>query len=212
MSIKTLVVLNGPKRCGKNTIGKSLVDMNFWFKYDWDECDFKDELISMALIISGVSRVDWEDRYDQQVMEGSHVDDARKYVSVRWMKDVPWDKLGGYSQRQFLIKLSEEWVKPVFGDQHFGRLLKNELDHVALDGDIYVNTSGGFNSELLPFYADPDWQVLLVKISRLSCSFDGDSRNYITKNFNKMLVVDNSGDIGSSVSKINEFIKENLDD
>lgn len=200
--MKSMIVLNGPARCGKNTIGEGLVNSDMWMR---SLCDFKDCLTDMALEVSGIGRYTWNERYEERREQEL----LGKDVSI-WMKDASWYRLAGLSQRQFLMKISEEWVKPLFGSQHFGQLLKDDIDSYASDGDVFINTSGGFNDELLPFCNDPDWQILLVRISRKGCTFANDSRKYITGNFNYCLDVSNDGDISNVVEEINEFIKENV--
>lgn len=186
--MKALIILNGPAGCGKSTIG-NLLD-----GYGYALCDFKDSLISMALEISGISRGDWECRYESV--------DASEFR----LKDLPWLRLGGYSQRQFLINLSENFIKPIFGAPHFGELLKEDLD--GFTDPVFVNTSGGFHEELWPFLDDDDWTVAIVRLYRDGCTFDGDSRNYLHIKGIPEIEIHNNGTIVEAAEKVKQFIKQ----
>jgi hypothetical protein len=159
----------------------------------------------MALAISGVSWSEWVERYGKASFSGTPVDGMCQRV---WLKDQPWYKLQGMSQREFLIWISEEVVKPRFGKQHFGQLLKRELDKSILYG-TYVCSDGGFTEELEPFIIDPEWTVAIVRLHRTGCTFEGDSRNYIEYLGINIPQIDihNNGDISNAVKEVSDFIK-----
>ena len=94
---KTVVLLNSPAGAGKDTIGAMLAEVLFG-----DVCQFKDKLFEIAILAANVSETEWFLRYNQ-----------------RELKEKPWDKLGGLTQREYLIRISEEWVKPTLGDDYF---------------------------------------------------------------------------------------------
>jgi hypothetical protein len=75
--------------------------------------------------------------------------------------------------RQVLISFSEEWVKPKFGKQAFGILLRDRIEE--LDGFVVV-TDCGFREELEPL--DPT-DLAVVRLHRHKTNFDNDSRGYI---------------------------------
>lgn len=198
MSKKTLVVLNGAPRSGKDSYANRLTD--------YTHRRFKDNLVDLALKMSGVSREDWEDRYEAYV----YVNGSEPTRILHWRKDEPWYELGGLSQRQYLIWLSEEVIKPVHGKQVFGERLKADLDFESAmhDRNDFVTSDGGFDEEVQPFVDDPEWEVIVIKIKREGCTFEGDSRNYLTIKCDYELEFDGSGTIIEGLEVIEAFLND----
>ncbi len=189
-----LVVLNGPPRSGKDTIAD-------WFEEHTysTSVSFKYKLMKIALEVSGVNGKAWYDRYTAEHSKGFSGEPV-------WWKDIPWDRLGGKSEREYLIWLSEDVVKPVHGERYFGEELKR---YIKVDDDaIYFASDGGFVEELMPFIEDDDFDVYIIRLSREGCTFDGDSRNYLPDNLAKTLDVENNGTILEVAAKIDKFINE----
>lgn len=150
-----VVILNGPKGVGKDTIGKLLCK-----RLDAQHVQFKDRLFELALQIAGVTEEDWFERYDN-----------------RELKEEPWDALGGLSQRQFLIRISEDWIKPTFGADYFGNFAGETVGATVSD---CVFTDGGFNEECEPLMTLEGAEVFCFHLKREGCKFDStDSRGYI---------------------------------
>lgn len=191
--MKHLFVLNAPPRAGKDTVASYLAGRNLSRMH----VEFKNTLIDMALTMSGIDADEWDDRYTSMNSQGT-----------AWLKDMPWLAMGGLSQREYLIMVSEEFVKPVFGDQHFGNLLKADLDESG--GYIFISSDGGFTEELVPFLRDPDWSVSVIELKREGCTFEGDSRNFIHIKGVPRIVIDNNGSIIKTVAEANEFIKSTI--
>ncbi len=150
-----LIVLNGPPHVGKDTIAKIFVD-----REGYAELTFKDQLISAAIAVARIDRETWRGRYED-----------------RQLKEEPWGRLGGLSQRQYLIKVSEEWVKPLFGRDWFGKCLAATAAEM-LDDEIIVS-DGGFPEEVLAVAAQSGHEVHLVRLHRPGYTFEGDSRDYV---------------------------------
>ena len=91
---KFVIILNGPPSSGKDA---GCMELKKFFPHS-RHSEMKEHLFEMALLISGVSKEHWFQRYNN-----------------RDLKELPWDKLGGLTQREFLIRISEDWCKPVFG-------------------------------------------------------------------------------------------------
>lgn len=157
------VILNGPPGVGKDTIGALLAKQGF------AQMSFKSPMFNIALAASGLGRAAFFERYND-----------------RNLKEVPWDVLGGLSCRQFLIKISEEWIKPLFGKQHFGALAADAAKAYSEAGTNVVFTDGGFPEELdfLKHYLGTD-HVLLVRLHREGYTFEGDSRDYLYQSGSK---------------------------
>lgn len=150
-----VIILNGPAGCGKDTLAMALVEMGF----AKGTTRFKNPMFNIALAALGPDAYhDFLDGYD---------DRARK--------EKPEDFLNGLSRRQFMIAISEQFVKPVFGDDYFGKYLSGNLP----DGDeVFVVSDGGFASEVTPIVA-AGHDVRIVRLHRDGYTFIGDSRGYL---------------------------------
>jgi len=176
---KKIIVLNGAPSTGKDTITHFFSD-----KLDFEKMEMKKELFDIALSVSGISKEDWFERY------GDREDN---------LKEVPWDKLNGISQREFLIKISEDWMKPVFGNDVFGIKAANRV----LDSDkkMFMFSDGGFIEEfnaITSVFGEDN--VLLVRLHREGCSFEGDSRTHLSHKHE--VDVHNNGSIRAACQEI----------
>ena len=92
-------------------------------------------------------------------------------------KEMPQSFLGGKTCREFMIWISETVVKPLFGNQQFGKLMS---EHIQLcdEGFSFVCTDGGFPDEVIRLVEDGH-DVTLVRLFMDGKTFAGDSRNYI---------------------------------
>lgn len=150
-----VIILNGPAGCGKDTLARALVEMGF----AKGTTRFKNTMFNIALAALGPDAYhDFLDGYD---------DRARK--------EKPEDFLNGLSRRQFMIAISEQFVKPVFGDDYFGKYLSGNLPD---GGEVFVVSDGGFASEVTPIVA-AGHDVQIVRLHRDGYTFIGDSRGYL---------------------------------
>ena len=92
----------------------------------------------------------------------------------------------GSSYRNFCIWLSENFYKPNFGSDIFGRMAAGRVkdriaSHNRFDTEIHFACSdSGFAAEAKPVIDVIGAEnVMLVQLYREGCSFAGDSRNYI---------------------------------
>lgn len=153
--MKPVILLNGAPNSGKDVTAKLISEMT-----GLPHLEFKGRLFSIALAMSGLTQTEWDALY------------------TRELKEVPTDKLFGLSPRQFLIKISEEVIKPNFGKQYFGDVL-GKLAY----GTGAVVSDSGFNKEAeqVVDICGVD-NVFVVRFTRDGCSFEGDSRNFLTTN------------------------------
>lgn len=150
-----VIILNGPAGCGKDTLAMALVEMGF----AKGTTSFKNPMFNIALAALG------QDAY-HEFLDG-YDDRARK--------EKPEGFLNGLSRRQFMIAISEQFIKPVFGDDYFGKYLAENLP----DGDeVFVVSDGGFASEVAPIVA-AGHDVRIVRLHREGYTFEGDSRGYL---------------------------------
>ena len=182
---KVVVILNAPPGAGKDTlagdddwcqrVGDMLladyqIDKGGPFSCDVEHVSFKSgmfdilpSVLHVGLDPDGFS--EFYDRYDD-----------------RALKEQPWDKLGGMSPRQFMIFLSENFMKVVFGKDVFGKFsarLASSCNYV-LGGEVYMFSDGGFAEEVNEVVkAVGAENVYVLQWSADGCSFKGDSRRYL---------------------------------
>lgn len=150
-----VIILNGPAGCGKDTLAMALVEMGF----AKGASSFKNPMFNIAMAALG------PDAY-REFLDG-YDDRARK--------EKPEGFLNGLSRRQFMIAISEQFIKPVFGDDYFGKYLAGNLP----DGnEVFVVSDGGFASEVTPIIA-AGHDVRIVRLHRDGYTFEGDSRGYL---------------------------------
>lgn len=80
--------------------------------------------------------------------------------------------------RQAYIDMSEKYAKVLYGDDFFGQIALKRMQkqpHVKL----WLISDSGFQSEALPVvHRYGKRNVLIVRMTRQGCSFEGDSRSY----------------------------------
>ena len=173
-----IILLNGPPRCGKDTLGRMVTTIlrNSIDDIYTDTVKFADPLKEMT---HGLY-MELDDSQNRRV---------RPWWSGKFedRKDEPCEEFLGATPRQAYIAVSEKLMKPLHGDDVFGRLLvKNIYEMFYKDATppfcdvVLAVTDSGFEGEaqvLVDAYGAEN--VALVRITREGCSFAGDSRGYI---------------------------------
>ena len=149
--IKRAIILNGPPRCGKDTLA-AIISEDLGFTIH----SFKDTLYDETAKRYGVTREWILTDYEEN-------------------KDSPHEELSGKTKREALIDTSENHIKVNFGSDYFGVKAAER----AAANTMVVFPDGGFESEVGPVSAITETMVL-VRITREGKSFEGDSRNYLT--------------------------------
>jgi len=145
-----LVLLNGPPRCGKDTLVQQLVP---YLKFS--HLKFAAPIKRM---VAGLLNVDLK-----------HIEE---------FKEMPVKSLRDETIRYTLIRLSEEFMKPRYGDDIFGNLLWNEAKNAA--NKLVLVSDCGFASEVNRVVQRAGARnCLLVRIHRTGTDFTGDSRSYL---------------------------------
>jgi hypothetical protein len=147
-----VVLLNGPPRCGKDTIGEMLY------------CDLPSAVLC---------------KFAQPIAD--YLRDVHGIDMRTVEKDEPHDALCGRTPREVAIAYSERMCKPLFGEAYFGDLLALEVESQAAqnDGLVAIVTDSGFRTEAQALARKVGPQnVLLVRVSRHGTDFAGDSRSY----------------------------------
>ena len=150
---KRVIVLNAPPSAGKDEIANELCDGVLVHHKE-----FKKTLFDIAKAVAQISDDEWDRLYHRD------------------FKEIPTDRLFGRSPRDHMIHTSEELVKPVYGKDYFGNALA-----ISLQDGVNIVSDGGFMEELRPVIdsvgAD---NVLVLRFHRDGCTFDGDSRDWLT--------------------------------
>lgn len=95
-------------------------------------------------------------------------------------KGIPDARFIGISCRQAQIDMSEKYMKPVYGQDVFGKILANKID-VDQEGFIFVSDSGFAPEAQVLVEKFGKENVILIKIEREGHTYEahGDSRSYI---------------------------------
>lgn len=176
-----VVVFNGPARSGKDSASSYMCKNteNGYHKA------FKDELFKICANTLNVSVDTFKNGYDETLGEfyNRKGKELLPYEDPNmWYKDYTGNisqRIRGkqYSKREFLIHMSENVIKPSFGKDAFGKAFVNSLPE---EGIVFVSDSG-FPEELQPVIDHVGAEnVLVIRIQRNGCSFEGDSRDYLT--------------------------------
>lgn len=155
MSNHKIIFLNGPPRCGKDEAGKAITHtftLARTFKMSGGMKRALPELLNFS-------------------HENARYAEKTKEAPIPWLNDMSW--------RQLQISMSEDWLKPVFGKDIFGRLAVRYLQRATMYTTTAI-TDCGFRAEAEPIV---NWagrkNCLLIQISRDGCDFLKDSRSYI---------------------------------
>lgn len=169
--MKPIIVLNGPPGCGKDTIANRLTSHQFV------SMSFKAPMFKIAKDVLGPNR---------------YIDFVKKYNN-RSLKEKVWPLIG-MSPRQFMIHISEDFVKPLLGQTAFGYLAAEDVKVIISDmpwAKGVVFSDGGFPSELKDLNKVEGTYPFVVRLFRPGYDFEGDSRSYMeTSDLDIVLVED----------------------
>ena len=158
-----IVLVNGPPHCGKDTVAYMLEE-HFLTKVHLEK--FAAPLKITAPVLYNISQHDWETKYDTMENKGT-----------------PFDVFFGKTPREVQIAISEALMKPLHGNDIFGRLLirRCESDPIWLfNRDAIVISDSGFREEaevVIDKYGTDN--VQLWRLHRDGCDYSDDSRGYI---------------------------------
>lgn len=172
------ILLNGPPYCGKDTIGSFLSQV----LPGSFALKFAQPIIDYMTRTFGVSCVDGQP------------------------KDEPCPRLYGRTRRQVAIAYSEDFCKPLFGEDYFGReALRAAVDlNRRLQAEVFVFTDSGFKVEAdVLIQALGPSNVLHVRVTRPGCDFSKDSRGYWNGGPEvSSMVFDNRGTFGELFNEV----------
>jgi hypothetical protein len=159
MTATKIVFLNGPAGSGKDDAAEHLAKhtVKTW------HTSFKTPLFKLVKTIYNIDDREWDQLY------------------TRENKNIPIAKLNGMSPREAMIYVSEELIKPVYGQDFFGQWILSEIESKEQIGfKRFVFSDSGFIDEAYPIidkYGQDN--VAVFRIYRPGYTFEGDSRNYL---------------------------------
>lgn len=155
---KKVFIINAPPQSGKDTLANGLQDM-----FGFVHVRFKTALYEIMKTMYGMHDCDIE-RY-------SHKDRKDRKGKFYHGED-------GRSFREHLIEVSEDLIKPVFGNDYFGKALADEIE--GTPGELFVVSDGGFVEEVEAvvqrFGKENVFCVYIVNPTVKSFEDSGDSR------------------------------------
>lgn len=157
--MKDIIILNGPPGSGKDAICNRLHLLLGTNKIR--HLEVKHRLFELCLAISGLDENTWWSLYND-----------------RALKETPNSWLAGKTPRQFMIHVSENVMKPLYGDNYFGKYAAQQASEA--EQPLLVFSDGGFPTEVEALSSVG--YIHLVHLYRAGCSFAGDSRSYIDPN------------------------------
>lgn len=168
-----IVILNGPKFSGKDTLAKLLLKLFPGAIH----ARMKDVLYTSSYENWRIERQDMS--FDEWVVLCN--DPGLKDVPVKWLGN---SKAPMRSPRQALIYMSEEVIKVTDGDNGVAIRTARKLKAMYPDykDRMVIFSDGGFNCEvecLLREFEIPRKHMTVVRIDRKGCTFENDSREYI---------------------------------
>lgn len=181
-----IVVLNGPPGCGKDTIGVAAAD-----EWSYAPISFKEPMFVIAAATIGMELQEFK----------------RNYANREW-KERKREEWGGKSIRDLFIAISENYIKPFFGNEYFGQQVADVMRKNQPFLRYYVATDGGFYDEINALIKE-DVKVYIVHMYRDGCTFEGDSRSYINHPDAVTLRLDNNGTIDETVEELTRMLQRN---
>lgn len=179
-----IILFNGPPSSGKD-----VASLYLFKKYNVLHCSFKRKLIHLTQILLDITPTEWHYWYQD--------------------KEKPREELNDLSCRQALIKVSEEMVKPVMGKDFWGRSEANWLKRNLHRDQIAVFSDAGFDEEVVPIVkAFGEKNVHIIKIIREGCSYENDSRKYLSENLlptENYYTVENNGTLEEFYQNVNNL-------
>ena len=170
-----MIVLNGPPRSGKDTFLKL---MKAVFMDDLPTDTFVPFSYKHTLCAGVAKRYNLTAQYVWELNANTLT------------KDVKYDMFGGKSVRECLIYESEEVIKKEHGENGVATQTFKDLQiswmadsNIPLDDCVIATPDGGFESEMqeaMDFFGIERKDILLIRFYRDGCTFDGDSRSYIS--------------------------------
>lgn len=168
----------------------------------------KDTVADYVYALWGARRLKFAEPLKASVPKLFNLTDAEWVrMQERDQKEKPQEKLFGMTPRTAQIWVSEDVMKPQFGEDVFGRLLWNRVQ--SSPAELFVVSDSGFQPEAEVLIEKLGAENLaLIRLSRPGCSFDGDSRDYVHLNGVHTLELANDRSLGQLLTEIHLWVAE----
>lgn len=158
MEFRPVIFLNGPPRCGKDTLAQHIAETIPGFK-----------VVKFAKIL----------KERTHALYGKH-----RYVHDAFedTKDMPHADFLGLTPREAYIAVSENLMKPIHGKAVWGKMLLNEMKAEPNTTKAFIVSDSGFSHEAFPIidhFGDRNCRLIRIRAEARGCSFEKDSRSYI---------------------------------
>lgn len=138
-----VIALNGPPRCGKDTAAKAVY-----------------------ATLTSLGKVALLEKFSLPIKRACHG------LLLPYINKDEIDPVLGCTPRQWHIEFSENFMKKLYGQDIFGRLLAHRINRTP-QPDFVVVSDCGFQSELDVLAAcDQISSIWIISISRFGCLFD----------------------------------------
>ena len=95
----------------------------------------------------------------------------------------------GVSYRQWQISFSEDFIKPVCGEDCFGRLLLNRIEGFSKTGTVFVIPDCGFQIEIDTLIREiPHSDILLIRVERPGTEWDSREPVNVPSSIAKLII------------------------
>lgn len=181
-----VVIFNAPPACGKDYAVEKLIEAT-----GCSHIEFKMALHRIAIAMTGLSKERYFEIYND-----------------RMKKEEPQEEFLWQSPRSLLIMISEDIMKPRFGEQYFGLASAQMLD--LEKGSAF--SDGGFPEEVFPLADRVGAEnIFVVRFNRNGKGFGSDSRNYLQPSQCpqgvRFIDLRNDGDIHDFVNSVTDYIE-----
>lgn len=183
-----VVFLNGPPKCGKDMLVSQLVE---YIKFNHLKAAAPLKRAAGAVLDMDMKGIE-----------------EYKDVTSRLLKRESDGSVD--TVRQFLISMSEDWMKVRYGKAIFGKLLGRDIRNSA--ASLSIVSDCGFADELeacLTFSVGTR-NAILVRIHREGCDFTNDSRSYLHPSNVACYDIDNNGTKYEATMKLLRIIQRSF--
>lgn len=189
-----VIIFNAPPQSGKDTCAEYCCQF-----LPSVHSRFKKPLIEMCSNILKVESTDFLRCYEKKKdFKGTiHINNSFTYHKEAF----------NLSIREFMIHISENVMKPTFGDMFFGLYAGQNLNTEKWN----IFSDGGFPEEIkgLCEYI-PKENIIVVKIQRDGCSFENDSRGWIDESLvGETIVIPNNDSLEELFLRL-DYLIENV--
>jgi len=190
---KKAIIFNAPPNAGKDIAAEHIVDYLSSKGIAAYHKEVKENLFKAVKSAYGVGEYQWEELYGRDFKE----------IPTPLIRIMNCD----VSPRNAMIHMSENVLKPLFGKDVFGIMAAKSLEE-----GVNVFSDGGFPEEIQCILDEVGVDnFLLVHVTRNGCSFEGDSRNYVT-GFPRIVTLHNDGTLQEYLDECVNLVEEFLND